>query len=236
MLVISVFALLLLAIQTFSPLPRETQRAAETVDTVICVFFLIDFLHQTIRTRPATAYLKWGWLDLLASIPMFPALRVARLARIARIIRVLRGARASRHMISLLLRNRARNTFWAVAFGSVILILFSAVAIVNVESTITPRDAFWWSLFTLITGEYGGFYPDTTEGRLITALLMTAGVALFGTFTATVASYFLEDEQEEDETRDKQILAKLDKISLEIDTIKQQLKGQSDGLYTQEGT
>jgi hypothetical protein len=41
------------------------------------------------------------------------------------------------------------------------------------------------------------------------ALLMTAGVAIFGTFTASVASFFLEEEQEQDEQRDNAILAEI---------------------------
>jgi voltage-gated potassium channel len=219
MLIISLGALALLGIQTFVPLSHETRETARIIDTIICGFFLMDFSVQIVRTRPVWAYLRWGWLDLLASIPMIPALRVARLARIARIIRVLRGARASRHLLTILLKHRARNTFWAVMLGCVILVMFSTMAIVSVESTLSPRDALWWSVFTLVTGEYGDFYPGTTEGRVITILLMTAGVALFGTFTASMASYFLEEDQEADEGRDKEIIARIEALSEKVDSL-----------------
>ncbi len=168
---------------------------------------------------------------------MFPALRVARLARIARIIRLLRGARASRHMLGLILIHRARNAFGAVILGSFILLLFSAIAIINVEPSLSSRDALWWCLFTLITGEYGDFYPASTEGRVITALLMTAGVAIFGTFTASVASFFLGKEQEQDEQRDVTILGEITKLTTEISKLKQQLKGETtNGKHPQEGS
>ena len=206
------------------------------MDTFVCVVFFADFVWQFIRSRPRIAYLKWGWLDLISSIPMLPAFRVARLARVARIIRVLRGARASRHMLGLILLHRARSTFGAVVFGSFVLLLFSAIAIVNVEPSLTPRDAFWWCLFTLITGEYGDFYPASTEGRIITALLMTAGVAIFGTFTASVASFFLEEEQEQDEQRDTAILAEIGKLTREISELKQQMGGETDGKRPEEGS
>lgn len=191
MLFLSVFALLFLAVQTFLPVDARGESLFRMVDNLLCIVFFADFLLQLARTRPRRDYLKWGWLDLLSSIPILPEFRIARLARVIRIIRVLRAARASKNMFRFVLLHRARSTFGAVALGSIVLLLFSIVAIVNVEPSISPRDAFWWCLFTLITGEYGDFYPDTTEGRVITALLMTAGVAVFGTFTATVASFFL---------------------------------------------
>ena len=236
MLVLSIFALALLAVQSFFPLDPNMRSTLRIADTFVCAIFFADFVWQLLRTRPRFAYLKWGWLDLISSIPMLPAFRVARLARVARIIRVLRGARASRHMLGLILLHRARSTFGAVVFGSFVLLLFSAIAIVNVEPSLSPRDALWWCLFTLITGEYGDFYPASTEGRIITALLMTAGVAIFGTFTASVASFFIEEEQEEDERRDIAILAGIGKLTQEISELKQQIGGNTNGKRPEEGS
>ena len=234
MLTLSIVALGLLAVQSFLPLDATTRSALRIVDTFVCVVFFADFVWQLFRSRSRMAYLKWGWLDLISSIPMLPVFRVARLARVARIIRVLRGARASRHMLGLILLHRARSTFSAVVFGSFVLLLFSAIAIVSVEPSLTPRDAFWWCLFTLITGEYGDFYPASTEGRVITALLMTAGVAIFGTFTATVASFFLEQEQAEDERRDIDILNEISKLTQQVCELKQQIGDKTDGKTTKE--
>ncbi len=45
-------------------------------------------------------------------------------------------------------------------------------------------DAFWWAFSTVTSVGYGDFYPVTLEGRLVAAVLMTAGVALFSTLTA----------------------------------------------------
>ncbi|MCH7592171.1 MAG: two pore domain potassium channel family protein, partial [Planctomycetes bacterium] len=150
---------------------------------------------------------------------------VARLVRIARIIRVLRGARAAKNIFAVILIHRARNTFAAVVFGSFLLLLFSALAIVTVEPSMAPRDTFWWCLFTLITGEYGDFLPASTEGRIITVLLMTAGVALFGTFTASEASFFLEEDQEDDERRDVEILHEIGRLAEEVAELRKLMMG-----------
>ncbi len=50
---------------------------------------------------------------------------------------------------------------------------------------------------------YGDRFPVTSEGRVVAALLMTAGIGLFGTFSGFVASWFLRpsEEQQDDEFR-----------------------------------
>ena len=236
MLLLSIAALVLLAVQTFAEAAGRASESFRTADNMICLVFFADFLWQLARTRPRRAYLKWGWLDLISSIPMLPAFRVARLARVVRIIRIFRGARASKNLFRIILIHRARSTFGAVVFGSFVLLLFSVISIVTVEPSMNPRDAFWWCLFTLITGEYGDFCPTSTEGRILAALLMTAGVALFGTFTASVASFFLEEDQKEDERRDEAILKEIVLLTKQVSELKDEMKGNvQNGKYPKKG-
>ncbi|MCK5862704.1 MAG: ion transporter [Candidatus Hydrogenedentes bacterium] len=224
MFLLSIITLAMLAVQTFGKVAEDLSSILQFSDNIICIFFFADFLWQLSRSRPMSAYLKWGWLDLLSSIPMLPAFRIARVVRIVRILRVLRAARASKHLFKFILIHRARSTFGAVVFGSFILLLFAVMAIVTIEPTMNANDAFWWCLFTLITGEYGDYYPASTEGRIITTLLMTAGVALFGTFTASVASFFLEGEQEEDEKRDIDILHEVSQLKQQVSELRKEIK------------
>ena len=77
------------------------------------------------------------------------------------------------------------------------MVIFSSIAILQVEtdpnSNIkTAEDAIWWAYVTITTVGYGDKFPVTTEGRIIAAVLMTVGVGLFGTFTAFLASWFVE--------------------------------------------
>ena len=224
-LILSIVTLVMLAVQTFLIVDEKFLRIFFIADNIICCFFFADFLLQLRYSRPLKNYLKWGWLDLLSSVPMLPAFRVARIVRIVRILRVLRAARASKHILHFVLIHRSRNTFGAVVFGSFILLLFSAMAIVTIEPDMNARDAFWWCFFALVKGEFGDYYPASTEGRIITALLITAGVALFGTFTATVASFFLEEDQKEDERRDADILREIELIKQQIIELRKEMKG-----------
>lgn len=236
MLTISVMALVLLYAQHITPPDSRTGKTLQHIDTIICAIFFLDFCIQLYRSRPRRAYLKWGWLDLISSIPMIPALRIARLARIARIIRVLRAARSSRHVLRYTMLQRTRSALGTVLISSVVLLLFSAFAIVSVEPTLPIREAFWWCIFVLITGEYGEFYPGSTEGRIIAVLLMTAGVAIFGTFTASVASVFLEEDQREDEKRDEILLAEIHRLRSDIREMQSSMtKGEPHGEHPEEG-
>lgn len=81
------------------------------------------------------------------------------------------------------------------------MVLFSSIAILQVEDSPnsnikSAEDAIWWSYVTITTVGYGDKYPVTTEGRLIAAVLMTAGVGLFGTFTGFLASWFVQEKKQ----------------------------------------
>ena len=120
--------------------------------------------------------------------------------------------------------NRSKGTFASVAMMAFVLIVFSSITILNCETAPesnikTASDALWWSFVTITTVGYGDFYPTTTLGRIIAVVLMTAGVGLFCTFTAYVASLFLQEEEKGQEKREDQILAELKSIRERLDRI-----------------
>jgi voltage-gated potassium channel len=223
-LILSTFVLILLFIEIVVPLDPATKELFRVVDTSVCLVFLGDFFYQIITRKDKLGYLKWGWIDLVSSIPTVGILRVGRLARIARIIRVFRAARVSKVLIHELYKHRTRNIFVSVLGGSLLLVLVATLSIKIFEKNMAATDALWWSLYALLTGELGEYIPRTLEGRVIATLLMTAGVALFGTFTASLATFFLEPEQEEDEQRDVEILAEIKKLSTKIDSLETEIK------------
>jgi voltage-gated potassium channel len=198
MLILSIYAVVALAVSTFVKLSPDTHTILGYADTLVCVMFLVDFLFSLARAHNRGRYLAtWGWLDLLSSIPAVNALRWGRGARILRIFRVLRGIKATKIVSEFILYRRAHSAFLAALLVSLLLVVFSASAVLQFESgpeanIRTPEDAVWWAVVTITTVGYGDKYPLSTEGRLIAALLMTAGVGLFGTFSGFVAAWFLE--------------------------------------------
>jgi voltage-gated potassium channel len=207
-LVLSVYILMALVVDSFVKLPRETSRVLELLDYGICLFFFIDFLVQFFTARNKWHYMRWGWIDLISSIPLVDAFQAGRLVRIIRILRIVRAFRSLKALLLYIFANRIRGTFTTISVLAVLMIIFSAIAILQVEtdpnSNIrTAEDALWWAYVTITTVGYGEKYPVTTLGRLIAASLMTVGVGLFGTFTALVASWFVDEKEDEREERNR---------------------------------
>jgi voltage-gated potassium channel len=197
-IVLSIYVLGALVAETFFTLSHETSRVLSMLDNVICIFFLTDFCVRFYKAESKLKFMKWGWIDLIASIPTFGAGRGLRLIRL---IRILRAFRSITHIVNFIFQNRKHGTFTTVCLLSVLLIIFSSIAILQVENTPngnikTAEDAIWWSYVTITTVGYGDKFPVTTGGRIIAAVLMTAGVGLFGTFTGLVSSWFMEDKKE----------------------------------------
>ncbi len=197
-IVLSFYVLGSLIIDTFFDLPREVSRVLHYIDNGICVVFMIDFIVRFRRAESKLQFMKWGWIDLIASIPTIDYVRAGRLFRLIRLIRVIRAFRSTRHLVQQVFENKVKGTLTSVAIIAVLVLLFSSIAILEVETAPnsnikTAEDAVWWSYVTITTVGYGDKYPVTTEGRLIAVVLMTVGVGLFGTFTAFVSSWFVKD-------------------------------------------
>jgi voltage-gated potassium channel len=81
----------------------------------------------------------------------------------------------------------------------------------------------WWAFVTITTVGYGDKFPITHEGRIIAAVLMTAGVGLFGTFTAYVATFFLEAEHKKEDSELKQLLEEVRLLKAKMEAIERGL-------------
>jgi voltage-gated potassium channel len=200
-LLLSVYILIALFIDTLFTLSPEVSRVLNFVDNGICIFFLVEFIIRFYQAENKWKFMKWGWIDLISSIPNIDVLRAGRTLRLIRIVRILRAFRSTRHLVNHFFQNRAQGAFTTVSILAVILIIFSSISILQFEnepnSNIkTAEDAIWWSYVTITTVGYGDKFPVTTGGRIIAAVLMTAGVGLFGTFTAYISSWFLAGKQQ----------------------------------------
>ena len=197
---LSVYVLVVLVVDTLVKLPIETARLLTFIDDAICVFFLFEFSLRFYQAENKLKFMQWGWIDLISSIPALPFLRAGRALRLVRLLRILRAFRSTKHLIRYVFQSRVQGTFTAVCIVAVLMIMFSSIAILQVEdrpdSNIkSAEDAIWWAYVTITTVGYGDKYPVTTEGRIIAAVLMTVGVGLFGTFTGFLASWFVAERK-----------------------------------------
>jgi voltage-gated potassium channel len=221
-LILSLLLLVALAIDTLFQLPPNVKMVIQIADTAICGILLTDFLVRLYRADSKLAFMKWGWIDLVASIPNLDILRWGRMVRVLRVIRLLRGVRSVHRVIQMVFQNRLEGgavslglmAFLLVAFSSVSVLVFEREPESNIKSA---EDAIWWSIATITTVGYGDKYPVTTEGRVIGIVLMVCGVGMFAGLSGLVASLFLGGHSRKSSEM-AQILARLDQMQAQLES------------------
>ncbi len=198
---LTIYVLGALAVDALYDLPKETSRLLEYIDHFICGIFILDFIIRFAQAERKWQFMKSGWIDLLSSIPAVGYLRVGRIYRLIRLLRGLRAFRSVRAILKHVFQDKAQGTFISVSIIALLLVIFSAIAILQVETAPnsnikTAEDALWWAYVTITSVGYGDKFPVTSEGRIVAALLMTTGAGLFVTFTAYVASWFVGEKEE----------------------------------------
>ena len=204
-------------------LPPQVSTLIHWLDTMACAVFFTDFCVRFFRAKSKRAFLKWGWIDLLASIPYLPELRYARLVQVLRVIRLLRGLRSVHRVMQILFQHKAQSGAASLALMGFLLVAFSSVSILICEqhgdgNIRTAEDAVWWSVSTLTTVGYGDKVPVTTEGRILAMALMIAGVGMFGGLSGLAAALFLgQADRQPSDTRE--ILSRLDALHVKLDAL-----------------
>lgn len=233
-LCLSFISLSIVSFLLFSKAEPETKHVFRGLDTLICCLFLLQICIDFFRSPNKKEFLKVHWIDILASIPMIEALRFARIFQVLRLLMVIR---ASHYFLSQYLTNRKEATIATILTLMVLLMTIGSSLVLVVEgknpdANITDAaDALWWAFVTISTVGYGDYYPVTFVGRLIAGVMILAGVGIFGMISGLVASMLATPEKEnksvqkieqaqqdikadieEDEQRDKLLLAEIKKM------------------------
>ncbi|MDF3821737.1 ion transporter [Leptospira sp. 96542] len=198
-LLISIFLICSLIIETFVKLDPEIITLLSYLDNFICIYFISDFSYNLYKSKNKLLFLKWGWIDLISSIPTLEYFRYGRIFRMLKIIKIIRAFSSLNKINRILFKNKPKGTFSSVTIFSILILIFSSISILQFEDSPdsnikTAEDALWWSYVTMTSVGYGDKFPITSEGRIIGAILMTAGMGIFGTFTGFIASWFVEKD------------------------------------------
>lgn len=227
-LILSFYVLGALLVRTVNRLSPDNDQLLDQIDFYVCLYFLYDFFWRLYKAENKWAFMRWGWIDLIASIPAFDWFRWGRVFRVLRILPMIRAFRSTRAFLAFLFRDRAEGTLTVVFLSAILLMFFAAIAILNVETVPeanikTPSDALWWAFVTITTVGYGDKFPVTTVGRLIAAILMIAGVGLFGTFTGYIANFFVDQEQQQEESEIRELIQEVRQLREKIDDLEKRL-------------
>ena len=195
-LILSFVALGALVAELVVVVTPEARRLLRWVDNLICLLFLYDFILRFRHAESKLQFMKWGWIDLLASIPEVNVLRWGRLFRVFRVLRMLLLLRSLHEFFGVFFVSRTRGGMASVFAITFLMLVLTSTGILFCERSkdsniLTAEDAVWWSLSTIAGGGYGDKYPVTLPGRILSAGLLFTGVGLFGTLSGVIASFFL---------------------------------------------
>ena len=182
----------------------------EVLGTIIWVIFILDFAVAFVLAPHKIAYLKNNWLTALSLL--VPALRLFRFSRVFRLFRLARMGRSLRLLRVVSSLNRGMRALGASlsrrGFGYVlaltVLVTFTGAAGMYAFENAAPGglksygEALWWTTMVLTTMG-SQYWPLTVEGRVLCVFLALYAFAVFGYVTATLATFFIGRDAEDDE-------------------------------------
>lgn len=183
----------------------------QMLGNVIWVIFIAEFLLKLTLAPDKLRFLKRSWLTLVAlALPALRIFRIFRALRLLRLARTARGVRLVRIFISINRGMRALgNTMQRRGFGYVVsvtaIVTFAGAAgmyafergVEESPGLDSYGSALWWTamIMTTLGSEY---WPRTAEGRVLCLALSLYALAILGYVTATLASFFLGRDAEDD--------------------------------------
>ena len=215
---------LILEDRTTSPTVRSLCNA---VNWFVWLAFVTEYVAALVVASNRTKYLRASWFDLAIIVLSPPFLvpdglqsaRGLRAFRILRLLRLVRGMAVATIGLRTARRLLRHKGFHYVLLVGGATIGLGAAGIYIVERDVTVRsfgDALWWAVVTVTTVGYGDVSPQTAEGRLIAVVLMFVGIGVISAFTATIASFFVEQEHEKETGAIEERLAAIEERLREV--------------------
>lgn len=180
----------------------------EAFSTTIWIIFILDFGVKIAFAPHKLSYLKSNWLTAFSLL--LPALRTFRIVRVVRALKTARAVRGLRLLRVMTSTNRGmralsgsvsrRGFGYVVALTAIITLIGAAgmYAFENEAGLNSYGNALWWTamLMTTMGSEYS---PKTPEGRVLCFILAVYAFAVFGYVTATIATFFIGRDADNDE-------------------------------------
>ncbi len=186
-------------------LDPEFNDLAGIADRAVCALFFVKAAWDLWKAPNRWRWWKWGWADVVASIPEVEWLRGFRGMRFVIVVRVMRSTtRSVRGAAALFDVDRTRAVVAIVFSLIVVSVVAGSFLVLGMESSHpeanirTAEAAFLWTISTLIGAESAGFgdhYPATTGGRIVAVWLVTLSLGLIGSLAGLISAW-IEEEPE----------------------------------------
>ncbi len=198
-LILSLFIVCVLILEVSGHISEESRHLFIFFDLFACSVFLFEFFYYLNKAEDKKQYWKENWINFIASIPFyyFQSLRFVYVFRVLRIIRVgMLSIRILEKVNGLLRRG---SLLYITLFSSTLLILGSVGLYAFEEGKNAGInsiwDAAWFVIVTMTTVGYGDITVSSPESRLLTVIIMIAGITIFSVLTATISSFLVEENE-----------------------------------------
>jgi voltage-gated potassium channel len=225
---------------------RSYMQSIYTFDFIVVIILAMDFYARMKASKQGLRYLVKNWYEIPAMIPLYffaaiedepligAALRSLRIIRLFRLLRLLRLTNLLRTA-----KNLRASGFTYLVIISAIAIMFGAFGIYEVEKSASEANitdygnAVWFALTTITISGFGDVYPVTTEGRIISAVLIFIGLGMIlsfiSRFGATLIESRLNPKLKEAEESKTFIIDKIDQLEKlehdDVDTLTTMIQG-----------
>ena len=170
--------------QTY-PIGIKVRVSLETVDLIILIVFAVEYILRLWSAENSKKYFFsfFGFIDLIAVLPLFIGwtdISFIRVFRWFRILRIVRFWRMEKKILGF-------KTEDSIIFVRIFLTLFTLIFVyagliyqvehqVNSDRLVNFFDAFYFVVVTMTTVGYGDVTPLSEAGRFMTVLMIFTGV------------------------------------------------------------
>ncbi|MFH0820987.1 MAG: ion transporter [Candidatus Peregrinibacteria bacterium] len=197
------FSILSIVFASVEEIYQKYQTFFDLSEKIVVGIFTFEYIANIYVAQRKRDYIlgPWGIIDFMAIAPSYMNMIDLRAIKVLRVLRVLRFLRLMRMVRLLKLAKTATKGFgekkespfstlkmdlqiyFIALFSLVILsstLIYYAERVANGAVYSSIPKAMWWSIVTITTVGYGDMFPITVWGRLVAAVTMLFGLALFG--------------------------------------------------------
>ncbi len=232
MLLLALLMLPLLLVPEFFDLSTEMNDGLLVGEWFIWSAFAMELGVKTYLSPSRRQYLVEHWYDVV--IVFVPFLRPLRIVRSFRVLRAARAMRLISYGMRLLEDARELVTkhglHYATIIGAMLFFALAGLALAFERDAAggnihTYGDAIWWGIATVTTVGYGDRFPVTTEGRVISVLIMLLGISFFSLITASIAAMFVQPGMDKEEATLEDVLVRLEQMEARLIAIQHNHNG-----------